>query len=79
MSKVIQIRDVPDDVHRTLKARAAEQGRSLSELLREQLINYAKQPSMAEFLARIDALPPVDVDESPADIIRAGRAERDRP
>jgi plasmid stability protein len=76
MSKVIQIRDVPDDVHRTLKVRAAEQGRSLSELAREQLIAYAKQPTMAEFLARVDALPKIDVGESAADAIRAGRDER---
>jgi len=77
MSKVIQIRDVPDDVHQTLKKRAAEQGRSLSELAREQLTEYARQPTMDEFFARIDELPRVDVGESGADAIRAGREERD--
>jgi plasmid stability protein len=76
MSKVIQIRDVPDDVQPTLKERAPDQGRTLSELAREQQIAYAKQPTMAEFLARVDALPKVDVGESAADAIRAGRDER---
>jgi hypothetical protein len=77
MSKVIQIRDVPDDVHRTLKVRAAEQGRSLSELARERLTEYARQPTIDEFFARIDELPRVDVGESAADAVRAGREERD--
>ncbi|HWV86401.1 MAG TPA: ribbon-helix-helix protein, CopG family [Capillimicrobium sp.] len=76
MSKVIQVRDVPDDVHRRLKARAAEQGRSLSELVREQLIAYARQPTPAEMWERLEALPPLDPGESAADAIRAGRAER---
>jgi plasmid stability protein len=73
MNKVIQVRDVPSDVHRRLKARAAEQGRTLSELVREQLEEAARRPSMAEMLDRLAAREAVDPGESSADAVRAGR------
>jgi len=52
VSKAIQIRDVPDDVHRTLKARAASAGVSLSEYLLGELSRVAARPPMADVLAR---------------------------
>jgi len=76
MSKVIQVRDVPPEVHRRLKVRAAEQGRTLSELVREQLEEAASRPSMAEMLERLSTRAPVDPDESSADAVRNGRGER---
>ena len=76
MHKAIQIRDVPDDVHRRLKARAAREGRTLSELLRQELEEIANRPSLEEVLDRIQSREPVAGGEASADAVRAGRAER---
>jgi antitoxin FitA len=76
MPKVIQVRDIPDDVHRRLKVRAAEEGRSLSDLVREELIELSSRPTLAEMVERLRHLPPIDVGESSADAVRAARAER---
>ena len=58
---LIQIRDVPDDVHRTLKARAAAQGRSLSDLVREEVVRAARTPTPEELDERIRARGPAGV------------------
>lgn len=50
--KAIQIRDVPDDVHATMRARAAAAGMSMSEYLRSELIRMAGQATIAEVVAR---------------------------
>jgi len=76
MGKTIQVRDVPPDVHRRLKARAAEQGRTLSELVREHLEDAAQRATLAEMLDRLSAAEQVDLDEPSADAVRAGRGER---
>jgi plasmid stability protein len=55
MGTLIQIRDVPDDVHRTLKARAAMSGVSLSEYLRGVLGRTVSRPTPEELAARIEA------------------------
>lgn len=55
MPKAIQIRDVPDDVHATLRARAAAAGMSLSEYLLDELTEMARRPTVAEVLARARA------------------------
>jgi plasmid stability protein len=78
MGKAIQIRDVPDDVHRRLKVRAAREGRTLSELLRQELEVLANTPTLDEVLASIKSRGPVELTESPAEAVRASRAERDR-
>jgi len=51
----LQIRNVPDDVHRQLKARAALEGRSLSEFALAELRRSLDRPSRAEVLDRISA------------------------
>lgn len=76
MNKIIQVRDVPPDVHRKLKTRAAEQGRTLSELVREQLEEAAGRPTMAELLERLARDEPADLPEPSAVAVRAGRDER---
>lgn len=53
MPVLVQIRDVPDDVHRTLKARAAASGLSLSEYLRGVLSRTAARPTAEELVERI--------------------------
>ena len=78
MPKVIQVRNIPDDVHRRLKVRAAEEGRTLSELVRGELIELAERPTLDEVLERIASREPVKAGESAAKAVRGARAERDR-
>jgi plasmid stability protein len=51
MSKMIQIRNVPDDVHRTLKIRAASEGISLSDYIKRDLEELAKQAMLEQTFA----------------------------
>ncbi len=55
MPKHVQIRDVPDDVHATLRVRAAAAGLSLSDYLRNEVIAFAALPTVAEVLDRAQA------------------------
>jgi antitoxin FitA len=52
MAGLVQIRNVPDDARRALKARAAARGVSLNDLLLELLIEESSRPTVAEVLAR---------------------------
>ena len=72
--KLLQIRNVPDEVHRTLKSRASLAGMSLSEYALAELRRAAERPTREEILARIVARPQSRLRRSPA---RAVRAERD--
>ena len=51
MSKMVQIRNVPDALHRKLKSRAAESGRTLSDFLLAELARLAARPTRDEMLA----------------------------
>jgi plasmid stability protein len=73
MSKMIQIRNVPDDLHRKLKARAAEAGMTLSDYLLQQLERSAVYPTPAELLRRLREQEAVALDEDPVAIIRRHR------
>ena len=75
MSTMIQIRNVPDALHRKLKSRAALAGMSLSDYLLNEIRKVAEQPTLDEMRARLQSLPPLESTLSPVDIIRA---ERDR-
>ena len=75
MGTLVQIRDVPEDVHRTLKSRAALQGVSLSEYLRGELQRIADRPTPAELQARLARRQPVRSAESSAQAIREPREE----
>ena len=55
MSKMIQVRNVPDHVHRTLKMRAAAAGMSLSDYVKQDLEASASQPTLEEIDARVAA------------------------
>ena len=77
MGVLVQIRDVPEDVHRTLKARAAEAGQSLSEFLRTELEKVAAQPTWEELRRRIEAQTPVELPKSPAEYVREMRDAMD--
>ncbi len=58
MSKMIQVRNVPDDVHRALKASALAEGMSLSDYVKRELATIASQRSFEEIDARIKARGP---------------------
>jgi plasmid stability protein len=73
MSAMIQIRNVPDDLHRRLKARAAMAGMSLSDYLLKEIGAVAARPTMEEMRARLATRSRVEPSESTADIIRAVR------
>ncbi len=73
MTKMIQIRNVPDELHRTLKVRAASLGMSLSDYLLSEIEQVAKKPTMQEWLERVGSREPVEVDERPEVIIRRMR------
>ncbi len=72
-SKMIQIRNVPDDLHRRLKIRAAEKNLSLSDYLLRMAEREVGRPSIAELSERIRRRGRVDLAESPAEIIRRMR------
>jgi antitoxin FitA len=76
MAKMIQIRHVPDALHRKLRARAAVAGMSLSDYLRKELDGLADQLTAAELRERLSALGPMRVREAPADAVRAERKSR---
>jgi len=75
MSVMVQIRNMPDELHRTLKARAAMEGKTLSDYLLAELKRNAERPTLADIRARLSQLEPIDPSISPADILRE---ERDR-
>lgn len=76
MSSLLQIRNVPEEDRRVLKARAAERGESLNSYLLALINREVSRPTVGEVLARA-ALRTERADVSASDIIAAGRAERD--
>src|SRR5688500_12940246 len=77
MSPLIQIRHVPDALHRRLKALAALAGQSLSDYLTGELRRTAERPTLEELRQRIAARQPVRLNESPAEAIRAEREQHE--
>jgi len=76
MSKMIQIRHVPDALHRRLRARAAMAGMSLSDYLRGELEAAADRLTPAELRERLSMLEPARVRERPSAAVRAERDSR---
>ena len=76
MSTMIQIRNVPDALHRRLKSRAALAGMSLSEYLLQQIRDVAERPTMEELRARLARRPTVALSVDTADAVRAERDSR---
>ena len=73
---MIQVRDVPEHVHRTLKSRAAREGMSLSDFLKKELARAAERPTMQEWLDRAQQAKPIRAKISPAQAIRELRDSR---
>jgi plasmid stability protein len=76
MSRMIQVRNVPDGLHRTLKARAAQAGMSLSDYLLAELRKIAERPTMEELRKRLQQMEPVELPVSAAELIRQERDSR---
>jgi plasmid stability protein len=76
MPKTIQVRNVPDTLHRRLKSKAAMAGLSLSDYLRREMEEVAERPTMKELAERIAGRTPVKYKRSPAEIIREERDSR---
>jgi plasmid stability protein len=76
MSKLLQIRNVPESVHRTLKARAARAGMSLSDYLLAEVERLASRPTLDEMRDRLQRREPVRLPIPAARIIRAERDAR---
>lgn len=74
--KTIQIRDVPDDVHRVLRSRAAAAGLSLSEYLLREVSRVASRPPIADVLQRAGSR---TGGASTQSIVEAVREARQRP
>ncbi|HVR73095.1 MAG TPA: hypothetical protein VMT52_02130 [Planctomycetota bacterium] len=76
MSTMIQIRNVPDPLHRKLKARAALAGMSLSDYLLREIRAVAERPTQEEILQRLARMSRVNPETSPASAVRAEREAR---
>ena len=77
MSKMIQIRNVPDGLHRALKVRAAKAGMTLSGYLLSEIERVAERPTLAEMMERLRSREPVELDEPPDVTIRRFRDAND--
>jgi antitoxin FitA len=73
MSKMIQLRHVPDALHRQLKARAAKSGLSLSDYLLREVRKIAEIPTLEEMRERLQGREPYQGNEIAANVLRAER------
>ena len=76
MSKMLQIRNVPDEVHRRLKSRAALAGMSMSDYVLREIEVVLSRPTRDEVFARIAELPTIDLDPPSAEVLREERERR---
>jgi antitoxin FitA len=73
---MVQIRKVPEALHRELKARAAYAGVSLSDFLLREIENWLARPSREELLARLESRSPVKLQEDVIDVLSSERSTR---
>lgn len=76
MSKMIQLRNVPDPLHRRLKARAAMAGMSLSDYLLAEIKEIANKPTLKELRERLHTRKPVTVEFDTARLVQQEREAR---
>ena len=76
MSKMVQLRNVPDALHRSLKARAALAGMSLSDYLIAEIREIAERPTLAELRSRLHTRKPIAGDLDTARLVREERDAR---
>lgn len=76
MSSMVQIRNMPSDLHRQLKARAALEGLSLSQYLLREVRKAVERPTLEEIKQRLAGRAPVPPRTAPAAAVRAAREGR---
>ena len=76
MTKMIQLRNVPEALHRSLKARAALAGMSLSDYLLAEIKEIAERPTLAELRDRLHKRKPVSAELDTAQLVREEREAR---
>ena len=76
MSKMIQLRHVPEPLHRKLKARAALAGMSLSDYLVTEIRRVAERPTPAEMRQRLRQREPVELSVSSVEAVREERGRQ---
>ena len=76
MSKMIQLRNVSDALHRSLKARASMAGMSLSDYLLAEIKEIAERPTLSELRERLHQRKPVAVQIDTARMVREEREAR---
>jgi antitoxin FitA len=75
MSRMVQVKGVPEEVHRTLKARAALRGQTLSDYLRGEMERLAARPSPEELERLLDRDAPSELGRSSAAEVRRAREQ----
>ena len=73
MFKMLHLRNVPDEIHRRLKSRAARAGMSMSQYILREIEQSLSRPTRDEVFARIAELPPIDLDPPSSDVLREAR------
>jgi plasmid stability protein len=76
MSKMVQIRNVPEDLHRNLKSRAAMAGMSLSDYLLAELRRVAERPTREDLLERLRNRQEVSLSSSVSEVLAEERQSR---
>jgi plasmid stability protein len=76
MLKMIQVRNVPEALHRALKARAAREGMSLSDYIKRELEQTVERPTIREWLDRVQQNKPLKSNRSAAQAVREMRDSR---
>jgi plasmid stability protein len=77
MSKMLQVRNITERLHRELRRRAKARGQSLTDYVEEILEREIARPPAEEVFDRIESRRPVDLDIRVAEIIRQERSERE--
>jgi antitoxin FitA len=75
MGKMLQVRDIPERLHRELRKRAKARGQTLTDYVEEVLEREVARPPAEEVFDRIESRPPVELDIRIAEMIRQGRQE----
>jgi antitoxin FitA len=73
---MVQVRNIPPEVHRRLKARAAIEGLSMSDYVLREIRKALERPTRQEVLERLRARPARQFRKSAAEVIRAERDSR---
>jgi len=77
MTKMIQVRDVPERLHRELKKRAKARGQTLTDYIEDLLEREVSRPPVEDVFERIRSRKPIDLGGPAAELIRKERHERE--